>query len=342
MINFLMADKRWLLALTWLMVAGAASAAPEMTRVMMQLTPHDSFYGMAFDGDRGLAIGGPAHGGGFIYSTDDAGETWRERQFDDERAFMGVALRGAHALAVGQEGLVRTRRADDDWVQHDVPTTERLMNAGANASGLMVAVGAFGALLVSEDAGENWHDRAPNWRDFLRDQAGYSGGEPNLYDVHVSSEGVISAVGEWGMVIRSEDAGQSWSMLHFGDPEAGQPDATLFGLHVDATGALIAVGQNGTILRSTDDGQSWEQVPSGSPANLLSVTGTRDNVILASAMRDMVISRDGGGRWTPLHVADFTLGWYSGSGAPADGDRLLVAGHSGRIVVIDLAADSSP
>ena len=68
----------------------------------------------------------------------------------------------------------------------------------------------------------------------------------------VDDKGVVTAVGEFGLVLRSADAGKTWQALHKGD-------ASLFAMEV-SDGGGYAVGQNGAVLHSTDHGASWNEV----------------------------------------------------------------------------------
>src|SRR3546814_9878460 len=56
--------------------------------------------------------------------------------------------------------------------------------------------------------------------------------------------------GEFGLILRSDEAGGSWRVLHRGD-------ASIFGLTLGGDGRGYAVGQVGTVLR-TDDNRSEE------------------------------------------------------------------------------------
>src|SRR3546814_10491425 len=74
-----------------------------------------------------------------------------------------------------------------------------------------------------------------------------------------------------GLILRSDDAGGSWRVLHRGD-------ASIFGLTLGGDGRGYAVGQVGTVLRTDDNGKSWTKLSSGSKANLLSVQSVSHDV----------------------------------------------------------------
>lgn len=74
---------------------------------------------------------------------------------------------------------------------------------------------------------------------------------PNLYGVTAQGERVW-AVGYWGTVLYSQDAGAAWTA------QQTPTYATLYGVSfADARHGWV-VGQAGTVLRTTDGGASWE------------------------------------------------------------------------------------
>src|SRR5687767_13408149 len=103
--------------------------------------------------------------------------------------------------------------------------------------------GTDGAVMHSTD-GANFH-----WADTPTDA--------DLNRIAVDARGkVLIAVGERGVVLRSEDSGRRWSL-------AKVPD-TSFDLRTvvyhPATGAGIAAGTRGAILRSLDSGRTWTEL----------------------------------------------------------------------------------
>lgn len=312
-----------------LSLASQGVSADNDVETMASAGPHDAFFAVVFDGDRGLSVGAA----GALLATSDAGRTWLPEAVPTQQALLGVGMSGDHAIVVGQAGLI-LRRGEDGWQPAESGTPERLMNVAVNTSGTAAAVGAFGTVLVSEDAGATWHSRPPDWSRVTEVTGGMGGLGPNLYAVHVSDAGAITIAGEWGVVMRSSDAGSSWSILHAGNVAEQERDASLFGMHVGPDGLIIVVGQSGTVHRSEDDGASWTTVPTDSFSNLLSITAASNQRMVATGMREMLVSDDGGLNWQRLDASDFMIGWYSGAAAPAGSHAVYVVGHSGRIVAI--------
>lgn len=298
--------------------------------------PHDALFAVDFDGQYGVAVGASPLSGVLLRRSQDGGDSWQPVSVKSPLAALGVTVEGNRAAAVGQQGLVMVADKGGDWRVLEPFTTERLMNIDANNKGLMVAVGAFGSVFVSRDRGESWANAAPDWMAVANSQEGITQTGPNLYGVVVEESGQITIAGEWGLVLRSADIGKTWRVLHAGDTVNQNNDASLFDIHVGDNGHVVAVGQVGQVLHSKDDGATWTTRNAGTVANLLSVTRTSGGTLVATAMRDMRISIDGGLNWEPIEGADFAIGWYSGSGAVQGQERVFAAGHSGRIVAIEV------
>lgn len=78
--------------------------------------------------------------------------------------------------------------------------------------------------------------------------------DADLNRIATDSRGkVLIAVGERGVVLRSEDAGQRWSLAKVPGTEFDLRTV----VHQPTTGAWIAAGTRGTILRSLDSGRTW-------------------------------------------------------------------------------------
>ncbi|HET9692757.1 MAG TPA: hypothetical protein VFP48_00100 [Steroidobacteraceae bacterium] len=287
-------------------------------------TAHQALFAVAFAGEQGLAVGAA----GQVLATSDGGRTWQKQLKPvTTRALLGVAMAGDRAIAVGQSGTVLVRGVDGQWSLVASGTEERLLAVDVDPQGVAVAVGGFGKILLSRDGGSSWTSIAPSWMD-----GGYTdqGLEPHLYAVDLAADGSITCAGEFGLILRSVDAGQSWAVLARGTD-------SLFSLELRDDGMGYAVGQGGTILRTTDRGATWSEVASTSESNLLGVASSADGRVVVTAMRDMLVSDDGLA-WRRVSGGDFALAWYTGvatrgSGASA---AALVVGHSGRIVRIDL------
>lgn len=305
--------------------APAPAATPIPTRTLLQGVAHDALFAVAFDGANGIAGGAP----GRVLRSADAGRTWQaETAFPSQLAVLGVALRDGRTLAVGQMGTIHRHEGQGAWAAADSGTKERLMSVSLNGAGLAIAVGAFGTLLKSTDAGRTWRTLALDWTPYLGEDQVAQGIQPHLFAVQVSEQGTIAIAGEYSLILRSSDGGATWTAVHRGGGDA----AGIFALDLRADGIGYAVGQDGLVLRSSDGGLRWAPLATMTKANLLGVSSAGDRVVI-SAMHDMLASGDGGASWRRVQSPDVQSGWYSGIGVT--GDAFVAVGHAGRVIKVN-------
>jgi photosystem II stability/assembly factor-like uncharacterized protein len=115
------------------------------------------------------------------------------------------------------------------------------------------AIGAFNYFFVTEDGGKTWSDasfRLPN-PEFL-----------HLYSIASIDTGTLLLVGEFGMVMRSTDAGQTWEQVDLGY------EGTLFTANGGDGEAWIG-GLRGNVFHSVDAGDTWQRLEQKTEASLL-------------------------------------------------------------------------
>lgn len=301
------------------LVAGSSvRAEPRQTiEPMLAGTRHDALFALAAHGGVVIAVGTS----GAILESNDEGRSWKAvAQVPTPLALLGVAMAQDHAVAVGQLGTVLVMDAGGHWAKAASGTDARLFGIGVNAKGLAVAVGAFGTMIKSADGGRTWASIAPDWIRYTE-----AGVQPHLYAVSVDDAGTITAVGEFGLILRSSDGGVRWQQVYKGD-------ASLFALDLHDPRCGFAVGQSGAILRTTNGGASWTPVGSGSGAILLGVHAAGNGRVLATGMRELLESRDGGLSWNHIARGEATTSWYQGITQVGSSVTVLAVGHSGQIV----------
>jgi len=133
--------------------AGSATRASDdvISFIHMGL-PHDALYDVSFNGQKGIAVGA----NGAVLSSDNGGQNWKPNEPTSELALLALATIDDRLLVAGQQGLILAGRDVTDLSVVESPTTERLMSIALHDSGLAVAVGGFGTVLVSTDAGASW------------------------------------------------------------------------------------------------------------------------------------------------------------------------------------------
>jgi len=287
---------RWGLTCALALAAGAfADRGGDVLSVVHSGLPHDALYDITFRESTGLAVG---HHGLFLLS-EDGGAQWRALQPLGNLAMLAVAASGDRLVLVGQQGRILSGTDADSLAEVDSPTEARLLSVAIHDSGLAVAVGGFGAVVVSEDGGATWRALALDW-----DELQPEGLEAHLYDVAIGAAQEILICGEFGMVLASRDRGATWEVRRRGA-------ASLFAMHLDAQGLGFAVGQEGTVLRTEDGGGTWRALTSGSRANLLDVWHSKEGEVMAIGIRALLRSRDLGETWAAVGGRALERSWYA-------------------------------
>lgn len=174
------------------------------------------------------------------------------------------------------------------------------------------AFGAYGLVLTTSDAGENWQLISGR----IENPANY-----HFYGMARSSSGVLIIAGEAGVLHRSLDEGQSWERLRTGY------EGSLFGVLAPPDASIIVFGLRGHIFRSTDDGETWSSVQSPSQQTLLGgALFSGGGGALVGAGGTLLLSTDHGQSFALLDSGSRNS--LSGVSATASG-KLLLAGFGG-------------
>ena len=195
------------------------------------------------------------------------------------------------------------------------------MLAVTTAGARIVAVGDHGTVLLSDDAGRTYR------------QAREVPTRVLLTSVCFIDDRQGWAVGHWGVVLHTQDGGETWKLLRQ-DTTVDQP---LFSVYFTDGSSGLAVGLWSLTLRTTDGGLSWTPIkmpplPGGDAAgpSLFQVFRSRDGALFIAAEQGAVFrSKDGGLSWELLKTGSHGSFW-SGLGLP-DGS-LLVAGLNGKML----------
>lgn len=225
------------------------------------------------DAQRGWAIG---HGG-TVLATDDGGERWT-RRLDGRRAaqiVLDAARAGGDARAVQEaERLVAEGP--------DKPLLDLLLLSGTR----LLAVGAYGLALASDDGGQSWQ----SWMPRLPNPRGL-----HLYAARQRGQTLLLA-GEQGLVLLSDDGGRSFRRVE--TPYKG----SFFSAELLGEQDLVLAGLRGTLLRSRDGGASWSPVAVPMPASITATTLAAEGRLLAANQAGLVMALQGE-RMVPVNAA---------------------------------------
>ena len=300
--------------------AGGEQLAPVYTGI-----PHDAVYDIKLNGANGIAVGAF----GVILESKDAGASWAKTDSGTEFALLGVAVNGDKRVIVGQRGTVLVGKAEGGWEAGVSGSEARLMNVAMNASGLAIAVGEFGTVLRSKDAGKTWEKLTLDWASFRED--GY---EPHLYTANVDDMGRVVLGGEFSYVIVSTDGGDNWIL-------ATKGEKSIFSMHMLPDGAGYAVGLEGLVMKTADMGNTWTAIDAKSNANLFGVWCSKQGEVVITGQRALLRSSDFGANWTASTDLEVVRNWFVPIAAgeatmEAPGGQMVsqviyIGGHRGRI-----------
>ncbi len=186
----------------------------------------------------------------------------------------------------------------------------------------LIAVGERGFTLVSDDAGKSWKGvQTPVTR--------------QLTGLAFKDDKVGIAVGHGGSFVRTEDGGNTWSLVTV--EEAG-PDSVLGVTHI-AGDHFVAYGAFGLYFDSQDAGKSWQRsmvLSEDFDRHISQVVVVGNSLLLVAESGTLARSDDGGATWIPLTSP--YAGSYFGALGLQDGS-ILVFGMRGNVYrTLDLGA----
>lgn len=226
----------------------------------------------------------------------------------------------------------------------------------ATAGTRVVGVGERGVVLLSDDGGQRWRTaRSPT--------------TATLTAVRFVDANVGLAVGHDAVILRTEDAGATWTQVHAAPDEQrpllavvfvdathaiaagaygawldsrdggrtwqpGEPfegDRHLNALALAADGTLIVAGESGFLARSTDAGRTFAPLATPYKGSFFGALTTPDGAWLVFGLRGNAFrSADAGATWTPVAPANATATLLGGTLLPGGG--VVLVGREGAIL----------
>ncbi len=316
--------------------AHAAPVAEALQRpaVMVKAPQRAALLSAAQAGARLVAVGER----GIVALSDDAGATWRQAHSPVSVTLTTVRFADAkQGVAVGHGGTVLTTQdAGSSWqvrldgrrlaaLAREAASTpeaqrdaERLVADGPDKPLLdvlvwdarrLLAVGAYGLAVHSEDGGQTWQP----WMARLPNPKGL-----HWYVARRQGDTLLLA-GEQGLLVRSDDGGRSFHAL------ASPYKGSWFAGELQADGRAVLAGLRGNVWRSADAGVSWTQLPNPVPATVTAMTTLPDGALLLANQAGGLL-RLQGDTLAPLKTTPLTL---PAALLPLAAGRLLTLGMSG-------------
>ena len=197
--------------------------------------------------------------------------------------------------------------------------TKAMILSSARAGKRIVAAGNHGIVLLSDTDGADFR------------QAKSVPVRSTLTAVFFVDDKTGWAVGQWGVVLRTDDAGESWTLQRH-DTSVDQP---LFSVWFRDRQRGFAVGLWSLLIATFDGGKTWTQVklpppPGGKKAdrNLLKIFANRMGTLFVAAEQGMILKSYDGENWTYLNTGYKGTFW---TGIVLNNGTLLVGGIRGTI-----------
>ncbi|HEX9204887.1 MAG TPA: YCF48-related protein [Candidatus Deferrimicrobiaceae bacterium] len=194
-----------------------------------------------------------------------------------------------------------------------------MMLSSVRAGKRIVAVGDHGIVLLSDTDGADFR------------QAKSVPVRSTLTAVYFVDEKTGWAVGHWGVILRTDDGGETWAVQRQ-DTSVDQP---LFSVYFRDRETGWAVGLWSLVVSTRDGGKTWTPVrlpppPGGKKAdrNLLKIFANRMGTLFVAAEQGMVLRSYDGESWSYLETG------YKGSfwtGIVLNNGTVLVGGLRGTI-----------
>ena len=269
---------------------------------------------VSFATDRvGWAVG---HSG-VILVTHDAGRTWT-RQLDGRS--MLAALQNEVKQAPGTASSGGADSTDPVQQLIDDGPDKPLLAVLALDTHNVLAVGAYGLFLVTNDGGSSWRLRL--------DLSAATKGK-HLYAVRPLG-GQLFFAGEAGTLCRSDRL--TTPLVPTPSPYSG----SFFGLVRTAPGGLIAYGLRGHAMISSDAAQSWHSLDVGTAGSINAGLLLRDGrILLATETGEIRVSHDDGRTFLPVPIP----APYSFSDLIETRDGVIAVGSRG---IVRISPDARP
>jgi len=258
---------------------------------------------------------------GAVVSSDDNGESWQRTELAGRPPLIDVtACPSGDFFALDAERRVWHQSTDGNWQSSSIDTPENTLSIHCAPSGRLWVSASFGTLFWAEGDMQQWN-------------------EFSLYEdlqftaVRFLDEMNGFALGEFGMVIVSQDGGDTWEQRE-AIPNEFYPMAVDF-LDIN-TG--WAGGLDGVIWQTLDGGNTWERQQSVTSAPIYNIHADEHGVFAVGGSAKLVELRDG--NWQNFDGAPEVLAFMRGLDALDDGS-LLVAGGGGTLAVISLSGRDS-
>lgn len=219
--------------------------------------------------------------------------------------------------------ILLSENGGETWNEQETPVRSDLMDVDSWNRQKALAVGNEGTVLRTDNGGEAWSEVESPYSETVN-----SRGINKLLRISLLDDGYGYAVGQWNMIMETQDYGRTWSRI------TSSTDVNLYGLEAINRNLVFGVGELGKILRGTrtDDGNwNWETLKSPVRKSLKAVEFRNDQAgIIVGSQGTVLRTTDGGASWTVVHEDQSTGHLYA---AIWTGEQWLAIGGNGSYVL---------
>ncbi len=272
--------------------------------------------------DGWVAVGERGH----ILLTSD-GESWQQAQSVPTKSTLTAIVSQQGSLwAVGHDATILfSSDGGNNWlVQNEDKEGDAFMDILFLTQNHGFAIGAYGLLLETNDAGKNWEFRDLNedtidplfdpeagaeevdkddYMAQFADLGCYEMLECHLNTIVALPGNRLLMMGERGFGFRSSDLGKTWQAIRL------QYEGSMFGSIVTNSNCVLTFGLRGNAFKSCDFGATWQKIVTGTEATLMGGALNRQQIVLVGASGTVVTGFEKGLDFTSRNLesgVDFT------------------------------------
>lgn len=285
-------------------------AVREQSRQPIQRT---DFYQSVARNDQVVAMAGNA---GALLVSRNGGQDWQRIPVSTRESFLSLdtCADGSFIALTFDNQLWHGTPAGTEWTPHDLPSEEQMMTATCAPDGSWWAGGSFATFQSSPDQGATWNEITLN-EDAI------------LTNLQFFDPDTAVATGEYGMVLKTRDGGQTWDYAGY-LPEEFYPHAA----HFNSPDEGWVGGLNGFIYHTTDGGETWDRQPTDTSMPVFGFIDA-DNSLFALGDNATILTLHNG-QWKSLETPHQPL--YLRDGVLLQNRQLLVAGGRGLLLHLDI------
>ncbi|MBW1807662.1 MAG: hypothetical protein JRJ87_05660 [Deltaproteobacteria bacterium] len=271
---------RAILAIAGILLIGTVVAAGPLD----EISHRDKLFDITVRGNDVFIVGYP----GLLLHSADKGQNFEQLDPGTKDVLYAIDMTpDGQGVIVGRAGLVLTSPdGGKSWVRQKTGIKQSLFDVAITAGGKIWAVGHFGTVIHSADGGKSWQAQEYDATPPVVEGDGHGGissaeeenegaaEEARLNSVAFADDQHGWIVGEFGLVLYTEDGGTSWKR------QRSASGKLMFAVHAIDAQNVIASGCEGTYMTTSDGGLTWKAQKTNVPEHILGIWPQKDKTYL--------------------------------------------------------------